>query len=100
MFKYRFDLIDVEVWLDVSDGNDFAETQWSGPDHRIESVKRYLNNAHGAFGHLIDADCTSPIDLDCAIAKIPQLQDVHPQLIEGAELVASYDPDLPEGAVT
>jgi hypothetical protein len=50
----------------------------------------------GAFGHLI-GEYTTPIDLHCAFLNQGELLAT---LIEGKELVKSYDPEIPEGSVT
>lgn len=69
----------------------------------------WLDSAYGAFGHSI-GDSTSPIDLDAAIKKGPSavwmgkmakfLLGYRFQLLEGAELVKSYDPKIPLDTLT
>lgn len=57
-----------------------------------------LQSAYGAFGHTIEEN-TSPIDLDAAL-KSPVFKDYLVELIEGEDLTRSYDPGIPEGAIT
>jgi hypothetical protein len=55
-----------------------------------------LDNASGPFGHGLNTRFICPIDLHYALGQLGYEFEV----TEGAELVESYDPEIPEGAVT
>lgn len=100
MIKFRLQIgeASVEVSIAVDDGNKTGIIEYEGDADIVELLRDLLAFEYGAFGHLIGS-ATTPIDLDAAM-KSPALAQWQPELIEGAELVASYDPGIPEGAVT
>lgn len=98
MFKIEFSRKQASVSLDVNDPNDYAEQKWEARNAMaIDILKRNLDRASGAFGHLL-SDITTPIDLYYAL--FTNLERFSPVVVEGAELVEVYDPGIPEGAVT
>jgi hypothetical protein len=54
-----------------------------------------LNNAYGAFGHLFNPEASTPTDLDYALFSTFGESNV-----ERLGPTPSYDPGIPEGAVT
>jgi hypothetical protein len=88
----------VEIAINVSYPNEKAEIQYSGDKVAIALFSKWLGRQSGAFGHLI-GQATSPIDLHCVLSK-PEAKQYQPQIIEGKELVKSYDPQIPDGAIT
>jgi hypothetical protein len=97
MFKIQFN-DETTVSLFVTDGNESNEQVWEGDEFAVQNYRFLLQNAYGAFGHSFDTEFTTPIDLHYAVMS--NLADFNPQVVEGAELVESYDPGIPEGAVT
>lgn len=100
MIKYRLQIGEsaIEVLIAVEDGNATGELLYEGDAERVASFRSLLAYQYGAFGHLIGS-ATTPIDLDAAM-RSPAMAQWQPELIEGAALVASYDPAIPEDAVT
>jgi hypothetical protein len=97
MFKIEFGEKQATVSLSSKGPNDYAEQRWEGRPEPVAMVRRYLDGASGAFGHLLD-DVTTPIDLHYAVFS--RLERFSPVVVEGADLVEVYDPGIPEGAVT
>lgn len=97
MIKYQLKY-GTGVWIDVDDPNASGEIQYSGQTEYIAGVRETLSRQTGAFGHLIGS-VTTPIDLDAAM-KGAEMQRFRPQIAEGSELVKTYDPGLPKGAIT
>lgn len=58
--------------------------------------RNVINNAYGAFGHLIQGSA-SPIDLHAAILSIPKISF---EIIQGAELIETWNPQIPAGSQT
>lgn len=96
MFKIRVskDGQSAEATLRVENGNTSYPVIFEGPLSLL--VERYLNDAYGPFGHTINLSRANPIDLHYALSQSPFDFEV----LEGAELVEVYDPEIPEGAVT
>ncbi len=88
-----------QVSLASDDPNKGALLQFSGNGYAIERVRDILANSYGAFGHQI-GDATTPIDLHYAMNNTKNLVEYQPQLLEGEDLVRSYDPGIPPGAVS
>ena len=82
------------VSLDSSSGNARSQINYEGADST--ELRSLVSRMTGAFGHLI-GEYTTPIDLHCAFLNQGELLAT---LIEGKELVKSYDPEIPEGSVT
>jgi hypothetical protein len=95
MFKIQFGN-GTAVSLYVANGNESAKQNWEGDS--VKSFRFMLQNAYGAFGHTLGTEFATPIDLHYAVFS--NLADFDPQVVEGAELVETYDPGIPEGAVT
>ncbi len=89
----------INIELDADTGNSFASIEITGDADLKAIVEDILATSYGAFGHSIGSNATSPIDLDAAL-KSPNFDTFAVELIEGFELVSSYDPGIPEGAVT
>lgn len=73
-------------------------TSTGGDDRFIPIIRNWLQHECGAFGHII-GEATTPIDLDAAMHSKDALE-FRPEIMAGAELVKSYNPGIPEGAVT
>ena len=86
------------VTLNSADGNEPAPIVWSGGQAYIRHFKTRLDGAYGAFGHFLDLNVTTPIDLHYAV--FTKLADFKPRVTAGAEMVKVYDPGIPAGAVT
>ncbi len=89
----------VQLRLFVSDPNEPARPIFNdgNTDTRLERyIERSLETASGAFGHTIDPKSITPIDLHYAIGRM----GLAIEIIEGAEMIEEYDPDIPEGAIT
>ena len=97
MFKILFDN-ETSVTLSVANGNESAPQEWNGDEDIVKAYRFLLRDAYGAFGHKLGTEFATPIDLHYAI--FTNLADFDPQVVEGAELVETYDPGIPEGAVT
>lgn len=101
MIRYKlndnFDGTEAIVSLDARDPNEYAEIEYSGDKELTDTVRSWLSSAAGAFGHLI-GERTTAIDLDAAL-KGTEAERFNPQLIEGEQLVAIYDPQTPNTAV-
>lgn len=101
MFKFKLkDFIDREITasIAVNSPHETAEIIYSGDEFLAQQVKEVLSLSIGAFGHLIGSKTTA-IDLDAAL-KSDRFKEYKVQLIEGEDLVKSYDPGIPEGAIT
>jgi hypothetical protein len=61
-----------------------------------ETLRDKLDKASGPFGHGLNTRFICPIDLHYALGQLGYEFEV----TEGAELVESYDPEIPEDAVT
>lgn len=97
MFKIQLN-DETTVSLAVTDGNESDEQNWEGDEFAVKGYRFLLQNAYGAFGHSFDPEFATPIDLHYAV--FTNLADFNPQVVEGAELVETYDPGIPDGAVT
>lgn len=97
MFKIQFKS-GASVSLYVSNGNEPGQQNWEGDEFIVKSYRFLLRDAYGAFGHSFDPEFATPIDLHYAV--FTNLADFNPQVVEGAELVETYDPGIPDGAVT
>jgi hypothetical protein len=93
-YKVMTDSGDCVITLDSNSPHQSAEIKISGKAEN--EVKAWLFNQYGVFGHLI-REQTTPIDLDSALKGA---KDWRVELLEGADLVASYRLNLPPGALT
>lgn len=98
MFKVDFSSGLASVSLSVDDGNESAPQEWEGDPGLIGWFRSRLGDTYGAFGHLFDTEFATPIDLHYAVFST--LVDYEPVVVEGAELVKTYDPGIPDGAIT
>jgi hypothetical protein len=89
---------DVIVRLDAERPHAVAALAYDGPSEAVDAVRAFLERQTGAFGHLIGAE-TSPVDLHAALCS-PRGQLLRPVIEAGDELVASYDPELPDRALS
>jgi hypothetical protein len=84
------------ISLDVEDGNQYGKAEMEGDKPLINVIEGYMLTASGAFGHRINLDSVSAIDLDYALRS----SYLAVEITEGKEIVESYDPGIPEGALT
>lgn len=101
MIEYK--LIDkvrrtVTISLDAASPNERANIVIAGDESLKTIISDILSRSYGAFGHTI-GEVTSPIDLNSALLN-SAFSDFAIELMQGKELVSSYDPLVPEGAVT
>lgn len=89
---------EITVSLAVNSPHETAEIIYSGDNFLTAHIKEILSLSIGAFGHSIGSSTTA-IDLNAAL-KSDRFKEYKVELIEGGELVKSYDPGIPEGAVT
>ena len=85
------------ISLDVENGNQFAKAQIEGSDEVISDLQSYLLFSSGAFGHSIDLKDTTAFDIDAALKASDNPFEI--AVIEGGEIVSSYDPGIPEGSI-
>ncbi|MEH1789643.1 MAG: hypothetical protein V7L23_29835 [Nostoc sp.] len=97
MFKYQL-INEVIVVLNVTSGNEKSKIIYEGDLDSIAVIRNFLETSYGAFGHII-GDATTPIDLHYAFSS-KQAQQFQPKLLEGEDLVKSYNPEIPDNAVT
>jgi hypothetical protein len=84
------------VALNADDPNSYGPVLVRGVRNLREELKQRLEQSLGAFGHSINLASSTPIDIDAALRALPY--DVS---IEGGESqLSTYDPMLPEGAIT
>jgi hypothetical protein len=88
----------IELQLRVENGNDFAIPEYLGGNSLEYAVRNYLASAYGAFGHAIDPDSLTAIDLHAALAS-PRSPFTF-EVLEGMEFVETYDPQIPADAIT
>ena len=105
MIKYRaFDAIGGEYIVSVDSNNPNASEKISitvgdeGDDRFVPIIREWLEHEYGAFGHIIGTH-TTPIDLDAAMHSRDS-KKFRPEIVEGQELVKSYDPGIPKAAIT
>ena len=84
------------ISLDVEDGNQYSKAEMDGDKSLLNVIEGFMLTASGAFGHRIDLENVSAIDLDYAL----RLSWLDVEITEGEEIVADYDPGVPEGALT
>jgi len=92
--------------LEAESGNDRNPVQLrpastpasAGDEITVQEIELQFFRKHGPFGHIFTPEMTSPYDLDHVLKQLPPKFTV--EILEGAELVQSYDPDIPEGAIT
>jgi hypothetical protein len=86
-----------ELFLNSSNGNEqsvLAIEPTSG--FLSELIQQQLSNASGAFGHGLTIQSITPIDLHYALVELGYEFNI----LEGMKLVESYNPEIPDGAVT
>lgn len=98
MVKYFIDVngSQVMVFLDTDNPNETVDLEFSGQEDKVTLIKNWLSNQYGAFGHLID-DTTNPIDLDAALIGQSEYKA---EMLEGENVIAEYNPRIPESANT
>lgn len=86
----------IELVLPVDNGNESSPILFVGDPMLEWRVNSYLETAFGAFGHRISPSSVNAIDLHAALNQSPFTVTI----LEGEELVKTYDPEIPEGAMT
>jgi hypothetical protein len=99
MFKINLVFDEVFLSLESTSKNQPAPLKIEGSPEKVAQVRELLDGAYGAYGHIFDIEITTPLDLYFA-AKNYLNTEFTPIVVEGAELVETYDPGIPEGAVT
>ena len=96
-YKVGVDDNEVEVSIDVDGGNKFGAVNFTGNADSVALVRSLLSSAYGAFGHGINLESCSPIDLAAALGSMATFK---PEILEGEDLVKDWNPGIPDGAVT
>jgi hypothetical protein len=94
-YSYRVSSYNVTVSVTAPTNNTSAPITYEGQGAGLEIVRLMLNNAYGAFGHLFNPEASTPTDLDYALFSTFGESNV-----ERLGPTPSYDPGIPEGAVT
>lgn len=88
-FHFRFSNGD-EAIINSKDAGFAASVTWSPPEAQ---VKDYLKFSYGLFGHLLNVEFTSPIDLYAAIVSNANLNNY--EVIEGEDKIVNFILPLP-----
>jgi hypothetical protein len=88
----------IELQLRVESANESAVPEFLGGNSLEYVVRDYLASAYGAFGHTIDPNSLTAIDLHAALAS-PRSPFTF-EVLEGAVFVETYDPQIPANAIT
>ena len=94
-YSYRIKPYFLTVSINAEDSNTAAPITYEGSGASVLVVKDMLDGASGAFGHLFDPESSTPTDLDYALFSTFGESNV-----ERLGPTPSYDPGIPEGAVT
>jgi hypothetical protein len=95
--KIRSSGLTLTLDLNSSNGNEQGSLVITPSDLlETEELRAKLNQSKGAFGHSLDTQALTPIDLVYALGMLGYAFDV----TIGSEMVESYDPGIPEDAVT
>ena len=95
-YKYRIIPSNVIVTLKAKGPNSDGYLKYEGRDFDKKLVMFQLNGQSGAFGHTFSSLSSNPIDLDFVLKKTFGKDNIE---VLG-EVVTSYNPGIPEGAVT
>jgi hypothetical protein len=98
MLEIKLNQSGIILALPAIDGNEQAMLtigDGSQSDKELE-IRNRLIGSTGAFGHTINPERVTPLDLHAALVSLGYSF----QVLQGAEMVAEYDPKIPEGAVT
>lgn len=95
-YKYKIVPANVIVTLKAKGPNYDGPLEYEGKDFDVKLVKLQLSRGIGAFGHTFSANSSDPIDLDFVLKQTFGQENIE---VLGEE-VTSYDPGIPEGAVT
>lgn len=78
------------VKLNTDGMNQFGAVEIDGPEDVVFQIQDHLESAYGVFGHQINVESVSAIDLDAALQTIAL--DV--KLTKGT--IKEYDPEIKE----
>lgn len=93
-WRYQVRVYNVTVSLDAETHNTPAPVTYDGNPDAVYVLKQRLTNAYGAFGHGFDPEVTTATDLDYALFS------TFPGDVTRLTDAPSYDPGIPQGAVT
>lgn len=100
MFKLDVCFENMYLVLDVNTPNQSAPLQIEGgSQEKKDLVIDMIRRSYGAFGHTMTPNSMTAIDLDY-VANNYLAYEFTTAIVEGAELVETYDPGIPEGAIT
>lgn len=91
-YSYHILGYDVMATMTAQHNNDTQPIVYSGANAEI--VRLQLAESFGAFGHRFNPDASTPTDLDAALFATFE------GLVQRLGETPSYDPGIPEGAVT
>jgi hypothetical protein len=103
MIKYQLTDPDTDkqvfISIDSDDPDVSGAIKYSGDAELIKLLELMISSSYGAFGHSI-GDSTTPIDLDAALTIGNKFDKYNPEILEGEDLVKSYESNIPDGAMT
>lgn len=101
MLKYKILSNDIIISVNSTDSNESGRVVYEGDESAVQILRHYLGLSYGAFGHTLNPELTTPIDMDAAL-KSPEISEIFgtAEIIEGGDLVKTYDPGIPDGSVT
>ena len=101
MLKYKILSIEITVSVDSADPNKSGKVAYEGDESAVKLLKHYLGLCYGAFGHVLNPEMTTPIDMDAAL-KSREISEIFgaAEIVEGGDLVKTYDPGIPDKCVT
>lgn len=94
VYKYLIKPYNVTVTMESEGPNESGLVKYEGAFKKIAMLD--LSTARGAFGHYFGVTDSTPIDLDYALNSTFGRKNIE---VLGEE-IKSYDPELPEGAIT
>lgn len=100
MIKFQINSEDLAAYvqLDSERPNESKEINYSGDSLLVEKIRNHVYGSYGVFGHLIK-NVASPIDLYSILSRLDS-KVFKIKVLEGSEMVNSYDPGIPEGSLT
>lgn len=96
VYKYRIKPRNVIITLKAEGPNSDGVLEYEGKSFNKKLVVFQLEGKSDAFGHSFSSKSATPIDLDFALKQTFGKDKVE---VLG-EKITSYDPEIPEGAVT
>jgi len=96
IYKYRIISSNITITLRAKGPNSSGKITYGGDSFSKKLVILKLSGTSGAFGHSFYPLSSTPIDLDFVLKQTFGKEDIE---VLG-EVITSYDPEIPEGAMT